>query len=177
MEDKGWVVTFLQKDPLYSIDLSDHSSPQVKGQLKITGYSTYLHPYDDEGKFIIGIGQDADENGRATGLQISLFDTSDLSNTNLVHKYVEGANSQGSISKSAAEYDPKAFRFLPKSKKLIIPSSARVSKSSEYFDGFSVYDISTERIEPSFRISHVSYEDIENFCWSSVYLQPRSLGE
>jgi uncharacterized secreted protein with C-terminal beta-propeller domain len=113
MIDKGWIVTFLRTDPLLSLDLSDHSSPKVKGELKVPGYSNYLYPYDNEGNYIIGVGQDADKDGRAIGLQISLYDVSDLANPNLVHRYnAEDADGEDTIiSSSAAQYDPKAFRF------------------------------------------------------------------
>jgi hypothetical protein len=70
----GYVVTFRRTDPLYTIDLSDPAAPKVVGQLKILGYSAYLHPAGDG--LLLGIGQDADAQGRATGLQMSLFDVS-----------------------------------------------------------------------------------------------------
>ena len=74
--DVGYVVTFRQTDPLYTLDLSDPTNPEVKGELKILGYSAYLHPMDDG--LLIGIGQDANEQGQVKGTQISVFDVSDL---------------------------------------------------------------------------------------------------
>ena len=71
----GYVVTFRQTDPLYTVDLSAPTRPRVAGELKILGYSAYLHPVGD-GK-LLGLGQDADKNGRTSGLQLSLFDVSD----------------------------------------------------------------------------------------------------
>jgi uncharacterized secreted protein with C-terminal beta-propeller domain len=71
----GYVVTFRQTDPLYSLDLSDPTRPRVTGELKIPGYSAYLHPIGDG--LILGVGQDADLQGRTKGLQMSLFDVSD----------------------------------------------------------------------------------------------------
>ena len=68
----GYVVTFRQTDPLYTIDLRDPARPTVVGELKIPGYSAYLHPVDD-GR-LIGVGQDATDQGRVTGTQMSLFD-------------------------------------------------------------------------------------------------------
>ena len=73
--DLGYVVTFRQTDPLYTIDLSDPAKPAVAGELKILGYSAYLHPAGP-GR-LLGVGQDADAEGRTTGLQLSLFDISD----------------------------------------------------------------------------------------------------
>lgn len=72
----GYVVTFEQTDPLYTIDLRDPSAPRVRGELKIPGYSAYLHP-TAEGQ-LLGVGSAADPDGRITGLQMSVFDVSDL---------------------------------------------------------------------------------------------------
>lgn len=73
--DTGYVVTFRQVDPLYVIDLSDPTAPRTAGELKIPGYSAYLHPIG-EGT-LLGVGQDADEDGRTVGAQVSLFDVAD----------------------------------------------------------------------------------------------------
>ncbi|OON33252.1 hypothetical protein BSA16_01360, partial [Micromonospora sp. Rc5] len=68
----GHVVTFRRTDPLYTLDLTDPAAPRVTGELKITGYSAYLHPAGP-GR-LLGVGQEADADGRAQGLQVSLFD-------------------------------------------------------------------------------------------------------
>ncbi len=73
--DRAYVVTFRQTDPLYTIDLSDPTAPRVAGELKITGYSAYLHPLD--GERLLGIGQEATAQGQVTGMQVSVFDVSD----------------------------------------------------------------------------------------------------
>lgn len=73
--DLATVVTFRQTDPLYVLDLADVTAPKVLGELKIPGFSTYLHPVGDDK--LLGIGQDADDSGRVTGFQVSLFDLSD----------------------------------------------------------------------------------------------------
>ena len=63
--DTGYVVTFRQTDPLYVIDLSDPANPTLQGELKIPGYSAYLHPIDET--HLLGIGQEADDNGHHPG--------------------------------------------------------------------------------------------------------------
>ena len=74
--DRGYVVTFRTVDPLFVLDLSDAEQPQVAGELKVPGFSTYLHPIDAD--HLIGFGRDADAaSGRYAGLQLSLFDVSD----------------------------------------------------------------------------------------------------
>lgn len=87
--DRGYVVAFRTIDPLCILDLSQpgvNLSNRVLGELKITGFSNYLHPIDDT--TILGIGQDADEEtGERLGLQISLFDIS-TDNPTLLQKAV-----------------------------------------------------------------------------------------
>ena len=73
--DLATVVTFRQTDPLYVLDLSDPAAPKKTGELKIPGFSTYLHPVGDD--LLLGVGQDADAQGRVTGMQVSLFDIAD----------------------------------------------------------------------------------------------------
>lgn len=75
--DLATVVTFRQTDPLYVLDLADPAAPRVLGELKIPGFSTYLHPVGDDR--LLGVGMDADADGRTTGFQVSLFDVSDRS--------------------------------------------------------------------------------------------------
>ena len=79
MGDTGYFVTFRNTDPLFSVDLSDPEDPQVLGELKIPGFSEYLHPYGDG--LLLGIGMDADEETGATGgMKLSMFDVSDPAN-------------------------------------------------------------------------------------------------
>ena len=73
--DRGYVVTFRQTDPLYTLDLADPARPRVTGELKILGYSAYLHPVGEHE--LVGVGQDATPEGIRLGTQVSLFDVSD----------------------------------------------------------------------------------------------------
>lgn len=75
MGDTAYVVTFLQTDPLFVIDLSDPAKPVLVGELKIPGFSSYLHPAGEN--LVIGIGTGGDENGADNSAKISLFDVSD----------------------------------------------------------------------------------------------------
>lgn len=104
MGDVGYVVTFRQVDPLYTVDLSDPRDPEVLGELKIPGYSAYLHPVGEG--LLMGIGQDATDEGRVQGTQVSVFDVTDLSDPERVdtHTLGEGTN-------SAVEFDHHAFLF------------------------------------------------------------------
>jgi uncharacterized secreted protein with C-terminal beta-propeller domain len=71
----GYVVTFRQTDPLFVIDLADPAKPKVLGELKLPGFSAYLHPWD--ATHLIGVGPDGDEQGLNNGVKVSLFDISD----------------------------------------------------------------------------------------------------
>ena len=103
LDDVGFAVTFRQIDPFYVIDLSDPVNPEVVGELKIPGFSTYLHPVDEN--IVLGIGQNADDQGRVLGLKVSSFDVSDPSNPVETSTWVlDNAN-------SVAEYDHRAFQM------------------------------------------------------------------
>ena len=101
--DIAAVVTFRQTDPLYLIDLS--GQPKVLGELKVPGFSTYLHPIGDG--LLLGIGQDADKTGMVTGMQASVFDISDLRNPALVDRLRLGNGYTPALEDSRAfTYDP-----------------------------------------------------------------------
>ena len=103
--DVGYVVTFEQTDPLYTVDLADPAAPRVTGELQILGYSAYLHPVGD-GR-LIGVGQDATEEGRQLGTQVALFDVRDpAAPTRVAQTTLPSAS-------SAAEWDHRAFLWWP----------------------------------------------------------------
>jgi beta propeller domain-containing protein len=109
----GYVVTFRQTDPLYTIDLHDPTKPTVVGELKINGYSAYLHPVG-EGR-LLGIGQDATSQGITTGSLVSLFDVSNPGTPRrLAHLQLAGAHSN-------AEFDPHAFLYWPATGLIVVP--------------------------------------------------------
>ena len=114
----GYVVTFRQTDPLYALDLSDPAAPRRTGELKITGYSAYLHPVGDDR--LIGVGQEATEQGRRLGTQVSLFDVGDAASPRRIAQYqVTGGNSE-------VEFDPHAFLYWPATGLLVIPVTTPV---------------------------------------------------
>lgn len=83
----GYFVTYRQTDPLFSVDLSDPRRPKIIGELKIPGFSEYLHPYGDG--LLLGVGMDVDETGTATqGVKLSMFDISNPGNVEEVQKYI-----------------------------------------------------------------------------------------
>lgn len=114
MDDVAYVVTFRQTDPLYTIDLSVPESPKVAGELKILGYSAYLHPLGNG--LVMGIGQDATDTGQTKGTQVSVFDVSDLSDPRRVDQFTlsEGSSSQ-------VEYDHHAFLYWDETGLAMVP--------------------------------------------------------
>jgi uncharacterized secreted protein with C-terminal beta-propeller domain len=85
MGDRGYVVTFWQTDPLFSFDLSDPANPKLLGELKIPGFSRYLHSWADG--LLLGMGVETDDNGIRTGLKMTMFDV--LVDDDLIEKHVE----------------------------------------------------------------------------------------
>ncbi len=112
--DTLYLVTFLQVDPLFVIDLSDPARPKVAGELKIPGFSTYLHPVDDS--HVLGIGQ---EDGR---VKVSMFDVSDPTSPTEKSKFVIE-----SPFYSEALYDHRAILFDRERELLVIPGYEWVS--------------------------------------------------
>ena len=111
--DRAYVVTFRQVDPLYVVDLADPTAPAVLGELKIPGYSAYLHPVG--GGLLIGIGRDADEGGRILGFKASLFDVSDPAKPAEIDTWTL-ANAQSSV-----EWDHRAFLWWAPEQLMIVP--------------------------------------------------------
>ncbi len=87
MGDTGYFVTYKQIDPLFSVDLSDPKHPEILGELKIAGFSDYLHPYGDN--LLLGIGMDTDETGTTTnGVKLSMFDIANPEDVQEIQKEV-----------------------------------------------------------------------------------------
>ena len=142
MGDKGYLVTFELIDPLFVIDLEDPANPRVLGELKIPGFSNYLHPLDET--TLLGIGQDTDvanANGRPVveekGIKLAIFDVSDVRNPQELH--VEIIGEAGSYSQ--ALYNHKAVLFYDDV--LALPVSLAKSGKID-FQGAVAYQISKE---------------------------------
>jgi hypothetical protein len=110
----AYLVTFRQIDPLYVLDMSNPEAPVLQGELKIPGYSAYLHPVGDG--LLLGVGQDATDDGRALGSQLSLFDVSDPTAPQRIATLPIGGWSD-------VEWDHKAFLFWPADGTIVLPVS------------------------------------------------------
>jgi uncharacterized secreted protein with C-terminal beta-propeller domain len=122
IEDKGFVVTFRQVDPLFTFDLSDPTKPTKLAELKVPGFSTYLHPMDANHLLTIGTYVPEPVNGqpvdwRTRALQLTIFDVSDMRNPKQSHTQLVGTSS----GYSEAQHEHKAFNYFPAKKLLAIP--------------------------------------------------------
>jgi uncharacterized secreted protein with C-terminal beta-propeller domain len=150
MGDRLYMVTFQQIDPFFVIDLSS-DTPKILGELKIPGFSNYLHPYDEE--HVIGVGRDTKEieNGRVQqlGIKVALFNVADVSNPKVTDEVIIGDSS----THSEALHNHKAFFFDKSRNVLSIPVSGDIeslesSSSAKMFapeynrwSGFYVFDL------------------------------------
>jgi hypothetical protein len=142
--DTAYVVTFRETDPLYTVDLSDPAAPKVTGELKITGYSAYLHPAGD-GR-LIGVGQEANETGGVLGAQVSLFDVSNPAGATRIAQY------HVPDSWSEVQNDPHAFLYWPEKNLLVMP----VSGTMDGKGGALVLRLNDNKFEQAALLGHMS---------------------
>lgn len=129
--DYGFLVTFRQVDPFFTLDLSEPTNPQVAGELKLPGFSEYLQVIENEDKTqVLGIGRDADLLGRARGLKVSLFDVTDFENPQEVDSFLF----EGKYSSSEARWDHRAVSYFPASDTLAIPYQTSGQQGLRVFD-------------------------------------------
>jgi len=121
--DEGFLVTFRNIDPLWTIDLSDPTNPVIKGELEVPGVSTYIHPIADGRLLTIGYG--GDEDGLDWRTQISLFDVTDFSNPSLADALpmVAAEGDDWNYAWSEAAWEHKAFQYRAPKNMLAIPLS------------------------------------------------------
>jgi uncharacterized secreted protein with C-terminal beta-propeller domain len=187
MGERGYLVTFKQVDPLFVIDLSDPQNPMELGYLKVTGYSDYLHPYDET--HLIGIGKETTEEGGSIsfqGIKISLFDVSDVSNPQEISKLEIGDRG----SDSPVLWDHKAFLFDRARNLMVMPILVAEVDQSDYpegvpswaygapvWQGAYVFEVSLSAgIEEKGRITHIEdMSEPEYYYYYSPFAVERSL--
>lgn len=116
--NRGFLVTFVQVDPLFTLDLTDPANPKIVGQLKVPGYSDHIQLLDEN--HLLTIGKDAQTAGSATwfgGVQLSIFDVTDAANPALLYKTIIG----GRGTSSEANSNPKAFTYFSARNALAFP--------------------------------------------------------
>jgi uncharacterized secreted protein with C-terminal beta-propeller domain len=153
MGDKAYVVTFEQKDPFFVLDMSNPIAPRVAGKLEIPGYSSYLHPFDEN--HVIGLGM---ENST---VKLSLFDVANVNAPTEIARYIV----QGDYTSSDALYEPKAFLFDKQKELLVIPisitnygvvdsSGKGLDMQGGYWQGAYVFRLTLTGFEPKGGVTH-----------------------
>jgi inhibitor of cysteine peptidase len=183
MGDRCYLVTFKKVDPLFVIDLSNPSDPQVLGKLKIPGYSDYLHPYD--ATHLIGIGKDAEDADQSLiesrgldfawyqGVKMAIFDVSDVANPKELFKATIGDRG----TDSPVLTDHRAFLFDNEKGLLVLPITlAQITgertSADQYgecvFQGAYVYDVN---LQSGFALRGrvTQYNDSDAFLKSGYY--------
>jgi hypothetical protein len=135
--DKGFVVTFEQIDPLFTLDLGNPFAPRVVGELKVTGFSTYIHPLDDNHLLTIGVHlPEPDEDGRIDrsqrAMKLTIFDVSNFAQPREKFTQLVGT----AYGWSEAGWNHKAFNYFPARKMLAIPFSDYRPNRGRYWDSF-----------------------------------------
>ncbi len=139
-KDRGYMVTFRQTDPLFTFDLTDPANPKKAGELKVSGFSTYIHLVGQNNNRLLTVGRSADATGRVTGNKLQLFDVSSLAAPALLGDYDLGDGW------SAATYDPHAFLYYEPLGILTIPYYSYGSAKTSYSSGLRVFDIGEKAI-------------------------------
>lgn len=157
-KDRAYMVTFRQTDPFYTLDLSDPFNPKKAGELKVNGYSGYIHPIDNN--TLLTVGMDATDMGIITGFQVSLYDVTNFSSpVRLLNKTLKG-------SWSSTLWDHHAFRYIDSKNALVLP----LSTYSYTTDKFTIFNIDRDSgISIKGEITHNSSSMYE---W---YSKPRSM--
>lgn len=153
MQNRAYLITFKQIDPLFVIDLSQPTQPTILGELKIPGYSNYLHPYNNH--ILIGLGQETTTNEwggvRNQGVKLSLFDVSDVAHPKEIDKYIFSEQN----SHSLAQDDHKAFLFSKEKNLLAIPVSAWHSRDNEKnYNAAMVFNVNEKGFKFKGKINH-----------------------
>ena len=149
IKEKGYVVTFRQVDPLYVLDLSNANDPKVTGELKVPGFSSYMHPIDDN--HLLTVGRDATEDGQVLGLQFQIFDVTDPADPRQIAKTVMNEDKWGWMW-SEAQWDHHAFVYFASRGLLAIPVSGYHYEESEegwyssgtYYSQLELFQVSIE---------------------------------
>ena len=138
LETRAFVVTFRRIDPLFSFDLSDPQHPRLAGEVEIPGFSTYMHPLDDQHLLTIGVAGDA--GGAGNQLQLQVFDVSDLSDPKRVFSHIPQNGDQG-YSWSEAMYNHLAFNYYAPRKLLVLPLTSYDRGWNGSFSGFALFHV------------------------------------
>jgi hypothetical protein len=141
--DRVYIVTYERIDPLWIVDLSDPRKPEIKGELEVPGWSTYIQPLGDR---LVSIGVDDTDNSRRVA--VSLFDVSDITKPKLFDKVTMGDR----WSWSEAQYDEKAFTVLPHAGLILVPYQGH--EAGGYVKNVQIIDLNEKTLKKRGVIEH-----------------------
>ncbi len=133
MQNRAYIVTFLQTDPLYVIDLSNSSEPYIAGELEIPGFSEYLHPIGND--LLLGIGKDATSNGQTQGVKVSLFNVSNIQNPSEQGSLIIGERG----THTALSHDSHAFSGIQQDEQYRFAFPISVTDSDYHWSHSGLY--------------------------------------
>ena len=189
VEDRAYLVTFRNMDPLWTIDLSDATNPRVMGELEVPGVSTYIHPLSSDAILTIGLGPADEETG--TGLdwshtRLSLFDVSNFSNPQagdiLSLTPVNDPDEGWSWAWSEATYEHKAFQYWAPKGMLAVPVNTYrydswVDENNDYHWNYEwisklmIINVTEDDLSLHGEVNHSDFYDDGHHWWSSTNIR------
>ena len=190
VEDRAYIVTFENMDPLWTIDLSNPTSPTIMGELKVPGVSTYIHPLSDDAILTIGLGPADEETGLGLdwgNTRLSLFNVSNFSDPQetqtLSLSPVEDPTDGWTWAWSEATWEHKAFQYWAPKGMLAVPlntyrydyyydDDGRYHYDYDWVSKLIIVNVTEEGLEIHGEVDHSHlYETEENYWWSSYNIR------
>ena len=193
VEDRAYIVTFENMDPLWTIDLSNPTSPAIMGELKVPGVSTYIHPLSDEAILTIGLGPADEETGLGldwSNTRLSLFNVSNFSDPQetqtLSLSPVEDPTDGWAWAWSEATWEHKAFQYWAPKGMLAVPlntyrydyyydEDGHYHYEYDWVSKLMIVNITEEGMELHGEVDHSQFYDTEEYHWWSSYNIRRSI--
>ena len=193
VEDRAYIVTFENMDPLWTIDLSNPTSPTIMGELKVPGVSTYIHPLSDDAILTIGLGPADEETGLGldwSNTRLSLFNVSNFSDPQetqtLSLSPVEDPTDGWTWAWSEATWEHKAFQYWAPKGMLAVPlntyrydyyydEDGHYHYEYDWVSKLMIVNITEEGMELHGEVDHSQFYDTEEYHWWSSYNIRRSI--
>jgi len=193
VEDRAYIVTFENMDPLWTIDLSNPTSPTIMGELKVPGVSTYIHPLSDDAILTIGLGPADEETGLGLdwgNTRLSLFNVSNFSDPQetqtLSLSPVEDPTDGWSWAWSEATWEHKAFQYWAPKGMLAVPlntyrydyyydEDGRYHYEYDWVSKLMIVNVTEEGLEMHGEVDHSQFYETDEYHWWSSYNIRRSI--
>ena len=193
VEDRAYIVTFRNMDPLWTIDLSDYENPKIMGELEVPGVSTYIHPLSDDALLTIGLGPADEETGLGLDwghTRLSLFDVSNFSDPlageTLSLTPVSDPDDGWNWAWSEATWEHKAFQYWEPKGMLAVPintyrydwwydSDDNYQYEYQWVSKLIIVNVTEENLSIHGVVDHSQFYDNSDSHWWSSYNIRRSI--